>query len=57
VYVKAMLATRIQFSDGSPVIETLEEIKSQVARVLETFKPDFERRPTPAGGGTHNSPP
>jgi len=43
VYVKAMLATRIQFADGTPVIETLEEIKSQVARVLETFKPEFEQ--------------
>jgi hypothetical protein len=44
VYVKAMLSTTIQFADGTPVIETLEEIKSQVAHVLETFKPDFQRR-------------
>jgi hypothetical protein len=43
VYVKAILSTSIQFTDGTPVIQTLQEIKSQVARVLEAFKPDFER--------------
>jgi hypothetical protein len=42
VYVKAMLRTCIQFADGTPVIETLEILKSEVARVLEAFKPDFE---------------
>ena len=41
--MKAMLTTAIQFSDGTPVIETLEIIKSKVARVLEAFKPHFER--------------
>ena len=46
MYVKAVLTTQIQFLDGTPIIETLEEIKSQVARVLEAFKPDFERVPT-----------
>ncbi|MDQ6867933.1 MAG: hypothetical protein M3178_05865 [Pseudomonadota bacterium] len=52
VYVKAMLTTSIQFPDGTPVIETLEILKSEVARVLEAFKPDFER----AQGGLHNTP-
>jgi len=33
----------MQFSDGTPVIEALERIKSEVARLLEAFKPDFER--------------
>jgi hypothetical protein len=42
VYVKAMLTTRVQFTDGTPVIETLEELKSEVARVLEAFEPDFQ---------------
>lgn len=42
MYVKAVLTTQIQFPDGTPIIETLEEIKSQVTRVLETFKPEFE---------------
>jgi hypothetical protein len=53
VYVKAVLTTSIQFPDGTPVIETLEEIKSQVARVLQAFKPDFER----ADGDAQDAPP
>jgi len=52
VYVKVALTTAIQLTDGTPVIETLEEIKSEVARVLQTFKPDFERI-----GGAHGAPP
>ncbi len=43
VYIKAVLLSAVQFRDGTPVIETLEEIKSQIARVLETFKPDFQQ--------------
>jgi hypothetical protein len=54
VYVKAKLVSAVQFLDGSPVIEALEEIKSQVARVLEAFKLDFERAPTRRGA--HDSP-
>jgi hypothetical protein len=42
VYVKAALTTAIELTDGTPVIETLEEIKSEIARLLQTFKPDFE---------------
>jgi hypothetical protein len=43
VYVKAVLAITLQFDDGAPVIETLETIKVEVARVLQTFQADFER--------------
>jgi hypothetical protein len=34
----------IAFDDGLPVIETLEEIKTQVAQVLADFKPEFQPR-------------
>lgn len=50
--VKLNLTVEIQFSDGTPVIETLKEIHSRVADTIEVFQPEFER-----GGGTHNSPP
>jgi hypothetical protein len=53
VYVKAVLSSSIQFLDGTPIIETLEVIKSEVARAFEAFKPDFER----AAGATHNTTP
>jgi Holliday junction resolvasome RuvABC endonuclease subunit len=42
VYVKARLASTIQFTDGTPIIERLEEIKSEIAHVLEKFKPEFQ---------------
>jgi hypothetical protein len=42
VYVKAVLTSTIQFTDGTPVIETLEKIKTEVAATLEAFKPEFE---------------
>jgi hypothetical protein len=42
VYVKAVLTSAIQFTDGTPVIETLEKIKTEVARTLEAFKPEFK---------------
>jgi hypothetical protein len=40
-YVKLRLGTELQFADGSPVIQPLEEILTQVARTLAQFKPDF----------------
>ncbi len=33
--------TRVLFTDGSPIVETLQTLKSQVADTLEAFKPDF----------------
>jgi len=41
VKVKVHLAASIAFADGTPVIETLEEIKSEVANTLQHFKPEF----------------
>jgi hypothetical protein len=35
--------TTVSFEDGSPVMETLEEIKLGVAETLAAFKPEFER--------------
>jgi len=40
-YVKLRLGTALQSADNSPVIQPLEEILTQVARVLERFKLDF----------------
>ena len=41
--VKDMWAeTVVLFTDGSPVVETLQALKSQVADTLEEFKPAFE---------------
>jgi hypothetical protein len=41
VYVERNLSVYIAFSDGVPVIETLEIMKSQVARTIEAFEPEF----------------
>jgi hypothetical protein len=41
VDVKIHFAGNIQLADGTPIIETLEEIKSQIANTLAAFKPDF----------------
>jgi hypothetical protein len=41
VDVKLDLALSITFEDGTPVIETLEEIQSQVAAQLAKLKPEF----------------
>jgi len=41
VKVKVHLATSIAFADGTPVIETLDEIKSEIANTLRYFKPEF----------------
>ena len=42
VYMKINLVLRVQFTDGTPVVETLQEIKSQVTRMLEVFQPEFQ---------------
>ena len=42
VYVKFRLTTSVQFRDGTPVIETLEVIETQVAQTLEAFKTEFK---------------
>jgi len=42
VHVKLHLAMEVQFSDGTPVVETLEIIKLKVAETLEAFKPEFK---------------
>jgi len=41
VFVKFHLTTKLQFADGSSVIEPLEQIKEEVARTIEKFRPDF----------------
>jgi hypothetical protein len=41
VKVKVHLATSLAFTDGTPVTETLEEIKSEVASTLRYFKSEF----------------
>jgi hypothetical protein len=41
-HVQTNLTLEIQFSDGTPVIHTLEEIKVRVAATLEAFKADFK---------------
>jgi hypothetical protein len=33
--------TRVLFPGGSPIVETLQTLKSQVADTLDAFKPDF----------------
>jgi hypothetical protein len=40
--VNTNVSSEISFSDGFPVIKTLQVIQSQVARVLNEFKPEFE---------------
>jgi hypothetical protein len=41
VEVEYQSAATILFQDGSLVIETLNELQSQVAQVIDTFEPDF----------------
>lgn len=41
VKVKVHIASHPTFDDGAPVIETLEELKTEVANVLSHFKPEF----------------
>jgi hypothetical protein len=41
VDVRADILIRITFTDGTPVIDGLEQLQSQVARTLDAFKPEF----------------
>jgi hypothetical protein len=41
VDVKFDYSERILFADGAPIMETLKEIKTQVAKTLADFKPEF----------------
>jgi len=40
--MKGDLAVYIAFSDGTPIIDTLEQLKLKVADTLDEFKPDFK---------------
>jgi hypothetical protein len=39
--VKVDFACRIHFTDGTPIVETLEEVKLKVAETLTAFRPEF----------------
>jgi hypothetical protein len=41
VQMKVHIAGTVTFDDGSPILETLQELKNNVARTLGDFKPDF----------------
>ena len=41
VYIKALLTTTLQLTDGTPIIETLEKIKNEVAKTLAMIAQDF----------------
>jgi hypothetical protein len=41
VHTTMNVGTLILFGDGKPVIQTLEELRTQVSLVLESFNPDF----------------
>lgn len=42
MHMKLDITLFISFDDGLPVIETLEEIKAEVANTLANFKPEFK---------------
>ena len=42
IHVTRKYAISITFSDGLPVIETLDVMKAQIARTVEFFKPEFK---------------
>lgn len=42
VNVKDGVSINIAFSDGTPVIETLEQLHSEITKVLNLFKPEFK---------------
>lgn len=42
MYVQFHVAFFIAFEDGTPVIDTLEQIQAEVANVLADFKPEFK---------------
>jgi hypothetical protein len=41
-YVKVTVSILVALDDGSPVVQTLEQLKTEVAGVLEEFTPCFE---------------
>jgi hypothetical protein len=41
VDVKVYVTSTVQFADGVPIIETLEEVKREVANTLILLKPEF----------------
>jgi len=41
VEVKDSVSIDIAFSDGTPIIETLEQLKLEIAKTLDTFKSEF----------------
>lgn len=42
VDVKAGVSVNVAFSDGTPIIETLEQLHSEITKVLDLFKPKFK---------------
>ena len=42
VQVKINIAVQILLDDGTPVVETLKEIKAAVAQTLDTFQSEFK---------------
>lgn len=51
MHVDFRLQRSVTFLDGTPVVETLEQLAAGVAETLDFFKPDFPviHRPPPAG--------
>jgi hypothetical protein len=43
----------VALQDGTPVVEVLEELKTETRALLQAFEPEFKREPTP----THLRPP
>jgi hypothetical protein len=41
VEMKVHMTGSVAFSDGTPIVETLEEVKLKIADTLNAFKPDF----------------
>jgi hypothetical protein len=43
VQLKVHMAGSIDFPEGKPIVETLEEIKTEIENTLRRFTPDFEQ--------------
>jgi len=43
VKMKVHMIGSITFADGTPIVETFEEIKAEVSNILVAFKPEFQR--------------
>lgn len=43
VEVKVHVTGSVLFSDGAPVVETLEKLILTVGEAIDAFKPDFQR--------------